>query len=40
MSEAWKIIRRWHLHLLMIGIVRLVAGQQAAHRYIDRRAGL
>jgi hypothetical protein len=36
MSDAWNILRRYHLHLLVIGYLRLVGGQAAANRYIGR----
>lgn len=34
--EAWQIVRVFHLHLCVIGAIRLTLGEAAAHRYIDR----
>ena len=35
-GSMWAVVRRYHIHLLVIGVIRIVAGQKAAGRYIDR----
>lgn len=34
-GQHMTLLRRYHLHLLVIGAIRIVAGQEAANRYID-----
>jgi hypothetical protein len=35
MRWFWQQVRTYHFHLLVIGAIRLTAGNEAASRYID-----